>query len=156
MLLVAVFSWRGNAATYFYDTFDAGATLPWTPTSGTWTACQPPGSVGYRYCQTTTNYLPPMSLAGDNRWADYYVQATVNMDNDVTGRVAILGRVQDNYHLPRRVDSPCDARRTRRDDESAWSVLVREEHERVLQVRTRDRLVSPAVLDPMKNWIDRH
>lgn len=98
-LLVAGFSWRGDAATYFLDGFDTGSTLQWTPTSGTWAACQPPGAPGYRYCQTSTDYLPPMSLAGDNWWADYYIQATVSMDNDVSGRVAILGRVQDKYHF---------------------------------------------------------
>jgi len=89
---------HGHAATYFFDTFDSGATQ-WTVVNGTWAVCQPPGIVGYRYCQTSTDYLPPMSLAGDNRWADYYVQATVNLANDVSGRVAILGRVQDKYHF---------------------------------------------------------
>jgi phosphatidylinositol-3-phosphatase len=90
---------RGHATTFFADTFDSGTALQWTPISGIWSACQLPGIVGYRYCQTDPNYLPPLSFAGDNGWADYYVQATVNMDNDVSGRVAILGRVQDKYHF---------------------------------------------------------
>ncbi len=98
LLLLALLSLRGDASTYFADSFDAGA-AQWTPVSGVWSVCQPAGASGNRYCQSAPDYLPPMSLAGDNRWADYYVQATVNIDNDATGRVAILGRVQDRYHF---------------------------------------------------------
>jgi hypothetical protein len=89
----------GHAATLFTDTFESGTALQWTPISGVWATCQPPGVVGYRYCQTDPNYLPPLSFAGDDGWGDYYVQATVNMDNDASGRVGVLGRVQDKYHF---------------------------------------------------------
>jgi Phosphoesterase family len=88
-----------HTATLFSDTFDSGSALRWSPVSGTWSVCQPPGVIGYRYCQSDPNYLPPLSLAGDLGWADYYVQAVVNMDDDVKGRVGILGRVQDKYHF---------------------------------------------------------
>jgi hypothetical protein len=91
---------RGDAVTYFLDTFDAGTALQWTPVSGTWTTCRPAGtSTGYRYCETDPNWLPSLSFAGDNGWADYYLQAAVKMDQDVTGRVGLLGRVQDKYHF---------------------------------------------------------
>jgi phosphatidylinositol-3-phosphatase len=97
--LVVCASQLGHAATYFSDTFDTGDALQWTPTSGTWSICQPPGVVGNRYCQSAPDFLPPMSLAGDNGWADYYVRAAVNMDNDAKGVVGILGRVQDKFHF---------------------------------------------------------
>lgn len=98
-IFISVAQRSGDAATYFSDTFDSGAALQWTPINGTWSVCQPPGIVGNRYCETAADYLPPMSFAGDNKWADYYVQATVNLANDVKGRVGILGRVQDKYHF---------------------------------------------------------
>jgi phosphoesterase family protein len=96
---IAALTSRGHAATYFSDTFDSGTALQWAPVLGVWSVCQPPGVVGHRYCQSDPNFNPPMAFAGDPIWADYYVQATVNIDNDVSGRVSVLARVQDKYHF---------------------------------------------------------
>ncbi|HYM25234.1 MAG TPA: hypothetical protein VEU08_18585, partial [Vicinamibacterales bacterium] len=71
---------RATAATLFTDSFENGA-AQWTPSSGTWTVCAEPA--GHAYCQSDPTYLPPMSFAGDFGWADYSVQATVNMQDDV-------------------------------------------------------------------------
>lgn len=97
--LIVLLLLPGHAATFFFDSFESGSALQWAPLSGIWSVCQPPGVTGYRYCQSDPNYVPPLSFAGDPGWADYYVQAVVSMDDDVRGRVGILGRVQDKYHF---------------------------------------------------------
>src|ERR1051326_1522590 len=86
-----------HAATLFSDNFDSGSVARWSPVSGKWSAC--PSGAGYRYCQSDPAYLPPLALAGDEGWADYSVQATVNLDDEVKGRVGILGRVHDKYNF---------------------------------------------------------
>ena len=88
-----------QAATLFSDNFDSGSVARWSPVSGRWSACGSPTHAGYRYCQSDPAYLPPLSLAGDQGWADYTVQATVNIEDDVKGRVGILGRVHDKYNF---------------------------------------------------------
>jgi hypothetical protein len=88
-----------EAATLFSDNFDSRNVARWSPVSGAWSTCQAAGQTGYRYCQTDPAYLPPLSLAGDNGWADYSVQATVSLDNDVKGRIGVLGRVHDKYNF---------------------------------------------------------
>ena len=88
-----------QAATLFSDNFDSRNLARWSPVSGAWSTCQHSGQTGYRYCQTDPAFFPPLSLAGDNGWADYSVQATVSLDNDVKGRVGVLGRVHDRYNF---------------------------------------------------------
>ena len=88
-----------QAATLFSDNFDLRSLARWSPVSGAWSTCQHAGQTGYRYCQTDPAFFPPLSLAGDNGWADYSVQATVSLDNDVKGRVGVLGRVHDKYNF---------------------------------------------------------
>ncbi len=88
-----------QAATLFSDNFDSRNLARWSPVSGAWSTCQHAGQTGYRYCQTDPAFFPPLSLAGDNGWADYSVQATVSLDNEVKGRVGVLGRVYDRYNF---------------------------------------------------------
>lgn len=96
MLLCA--ATRVDAATLFTDNFN-GTAYRWTPSSGIWSVCLPPAASSYRYCQSDPNFTPPMSFAGDLTWADYSVQVTANLNDDVKGRVAVLGRVRDKYHF---------------------------------------------------------
>jgi phosphoesterase family protein len=98
-LTCALISTPLEAATLFSDNFDSGSLARWSPVSGRWSACSLPGQTGYRYCQSDPAYLPPLSLAGDLGWADYSVQAAVSLDNDIGGRVGILGRVHDKYNF---------------------------------------------------------
>ena len=88
---------QADAAILFTDDFETGGVARWTVISGAWSVCS--GPTGTRYCQSDPAFYPPMTLAGDNGWADYSVRATVNLDDDVKGRVSILGRVQDKYHF---------------------------------------------------------
>lgn len=82
----------------FYDDFEDSSTSQWTPTSGTWSICQPPNN-SHEYCKTSTDTAgdTALSSAGTASWTNYSVQSYVNFAN-TSGSTAILGRFQDATH----------------------------------------------------------
>jgi acid phosphatase len=97
LVLVVLLARTLSGAPFFTDTFETGAAAQWTPMSGTWSVCQTATAAGSRLCQSAAR--PALTVAGDDGWADYTVQATVNLNDDRKGRVGVLGRFQDKDHF---------------------------------------------------------
>ncbi len=85
----------GPGVQLFFDDFNGGSTANWTPSGGTWAICQPSG-LSKKYCKTDTG--DGYSFAGQTSWTNYSVQGSVNLGDDTTGFLGILGRATDTNH----------------------------------------------------------
>ena len=81
----------------FADLFESGSATAWTPSSGTWSVCRPPGN-SLEYC--VADARDSTSLAGSADWRDYSVESAVRIAATAPrGHGAcVLGRVQDATH----------------------------------------------------------
>ena len=83
----------------FSDNFEDGNAIGWTGRGGPWQVCQPPGQ-DFAFCATaSTSYPRSFTQApGASEWANYSVEATVQVTGD-DGGIAIIGRAVDNNHF---------------------------------------------------------
>ncbi|WP_210440872.1 hypothetical protein [Nocardioides xinjiangensis] len=83
----------------FSDDFQDGNANGWTARTGPWQVCQPPGQ-DLAFCVSDSAAYPKTfaNPAGAGNWADYSVEATVEVTG-IDGGIAIIGRAVDNNHF---------------------------------------------------------